>query len=610
MKTKATVFNLFFFGIFISTIIYSPLVLDFTLTPRLIAASCILAVCFYLLYKDNKQKGSSIDLVSLFYLAYFIFSCLSFCWANTSSEAVFDNARLFIAVSVFFISYRLYKHNKDGALNLLCKLSIVLVLAELLIVLYHLSLLKSLQKEELYSVTGLNSHKNLLSSFLYLQLLFLIVGIVKLTKAWKYASVAALLVTLGIIALIQTKAVWIGVIISVFIYGALLLYKRFNIKLNFIGGLVSCLVLANLFFMFAEPAIIKRGLSFNAGQTAIENGHKRELDNERLELWDKTYYMIAQNPLMGVGAGNWQIHFPDATLNGMWRAEDLNYTFQRPHNDLLWILSETGYLGLNLFLLFVVSILLLLLQTMRGLSNTKQWLEPALCFISIIGFFTISFFDFPKERIEHLVWINLILGLAYCLITEHIELKTIVNIGSAKPLLLAGMALSVFAVVIGAYRYQGELHTRKLYDQKARNNIGAVIKEGEKAMSFVYSIDPVSLPVQWYTGNAYALGGNYARAKSEFIAALKLNPYNRNVLNDLGSAYVVTQQTDSAYYYYREACRISPRFDDAKLNLAVVYFNQKQFEKADSCLKTLLHDSERRTQYQKLVDAYLGRKAE
>lgn len=46
-------------------------------------------------------------------------------------------------------------------------------------------------------------------------------------------------------------------------------------------------------------------------------------------------------------------------------------------------------------------------------------------------------------------------------------------------------------------------------------------------------------------------------------------------------------------------------FDDPKLNLAALYFNQKQFEKADSCLKTILHDSERRTQYQKMVNAFL-----
>ena len=66
-----------------------------------------------------------------------------------------------------------------------------------------------------------------------------------------------------------------------------------------------------------------------------------------------------------------------------------------------------------------------------------------------------------------------------------------------------------------------------------------------------------------------------------------------------------TNDINIAKAYYVEACRISPRFDDPKLNLTALYFNQKEFEKADSCLKTLLHDSERRTKYQTMVNAFL-----
>lgn len=607
MKTKQPVFNLFFFGIFISGIIYSPFVLDFTLTPRLICLSTVLILCFCLLYKKQQKDGLSLDLVSASYVVYFSFSCFSWLWANTRSEAIFENAKFFTAISVFFLSYHFFKQDKEAALNRLCRISVGLVLLELIIVSYHLSFLKSFNKEELYNVTGFNAHKNLVSSFLYLQLVFLIPGAIRMQKHWKWLSILSLLITLAIIALIQTKAVWIGLLVSGLVYGMLVVYRRFKINLNVKWGLMVCVILANLFFLFAEPAIIKRGLSFNAAQNDPAIKNKKELDNERLELWDKTYDMIGKHPVIGVGAGNWQVYFPDATLNDMWRAEDLNYTFQRPHNDLLWILSETGYLGFNLFLVFVCSLLLFLLKVIR-VSDKENLVEAYVCFTGIIGFFTVSFFDFPKERIEHLIWINVIFGFAYYLITKHMALKPIFRIKSGKTVLAAGIFLGLITLITGIYRYRGELHTRRLYDQKAKNNINAVIKEGKEAMSFAYTLDPVSVPIPWYTGNAHAIAGNYAKAKSDLLAALTLNPYNRNVLNDLGSAYVVTKQSDSAYYYYREACRISPRFDDAKLNLAVLYFNRQQFEKADSCLKTLLHDSERRSQYQKLVDAFLGRK--
>ena len=106
----------------------------------------------------------------------------------------------------------------------------------------------------------------------------------------------------------------------------------------------------------------------------------------------------------------------------------------------------------------------------------------------------------------------------------------------------------------------------------------------------------------------YTRAGNLVQAKSDFKNAYLLNPYNRNVINDLASSYVNINQLDSAKYFYIKASRISPRFDDPKLNLAAVYFNEKEFKKADSCLQTLLHDSERRTKYQTLINAFLGKK--
>ncbi len=609
MKSKSLVINVFLFGIFLSSFIYSPFILDFTLTPRLIFSSVIPLICLLLIFLSKDIVKIKIDFILLSYLAFVIFSVLSSFWAHTKSESIFENSKLLIVFSVFLLSYYLFKKDKDYTLNLICKIAVLVILIEFVLVLYQLSYLKSFHKEALYSIYGLNSHKNLLSSYLYINLFFLILGVFRFKNSWKYLSILCLIINLAIIVLIQTKAVWIALFISGLIFLTLLLYKRIKFNFNLKWSLIIGILLANLFFLFIQPQIIKKGLHFNELQIAHDKtSNKTELDNERLQLWDKTYYMIKNHPLIGVGAGNWQIHFPDATLKGMYRAEDLNYTFQRPHNDILWIIAETGFIGFNVFLLFILSIILFLIKTMKVISNKKElFLEPLLCVVTILGFFTTSFFDFPKERIEHLIWINIVYAFAYYLIKEHNFLKTIVRIKLSKMYYVLFMVTVIVVTVIGAYRYKGEYYTRKMYDQKKSNNNSGVIQEGKKAINFVYSLDPTSLPIKWYTGNSYAFIGNFIQAKTDLITAFNLNPYNRNVLNDLASAYVNTNQIDSAQYYYLEACRISPRFDDPKLNLAALYFNQKQFKKADSCLKTILHDSERRTQYQKMVNAFLGK---
>ncbi len=608
MKFKLTIIPIFVFGILLSSLIFSPSILDLGLTPRLIFISVVLLICVFLLMVSKDRPIIKMDLILTSYTAYVIFNCVSVFWSNTPSESIFENARLIVSLFVFLMSYYAFKKDKDHFLKTLCKISIIIVFIEVVLVSIQLNQLSVINKEALYSVYGLNSHKNLLSSFLYIHLFFLVLGAFKFQRWWKYIAITCIVLNLAIIGLIQTKAVWIALAVSFLLFAGFFLYTKLKISFPLKWTLIISIILVNAFFMFIQPQIIKRGLSYNQSQIDPEKfSGKKELDNERLELWDKTYDMIKDHPLIGVGSGNWQIHFPNATLKGMYRAEDLNFTFQRPHNDILWTISETGFIGFNLLILFIISILLFLMKTIRVIHQSKYLppIEPTLCIITIIGFFTAAFFDFPKERIEHLIWIHIVYAFAYYLIKEHHSLKNVFTVKISYLLFFFAIVILIYSLTTGIYRYKGEYYTRKMYDQKRINNNIGVIQESKKALSFAYTIDPTSLPIKWYTGNSYALLGNYVQAKKDFIDAYQLNPYNRNVLNDLASAYVNTNDIDIAKTYYLEACRISPRFDDPKLNLTALYFNQKEFEKADSCLKTLLHDSERRTKYQTMVNAFL-----
>ena len=612
MKSKPFVFNLFFIGIFLSSVIFSSLILDFTLTPRLLSISIIIFFTLVLAVKSTYLKSFKIDFILMSYIAYVVFSCFSILWANTATEAIFENTKLVMSLGVFLWSYYFFLNHKIDALNILCKISVIILFIELAFVSYQLAQLKIYNKEALYSVFGINSHKNLLSSYLYINLFFLVLGLWRMQKTWKYLTVLSLILNLIIISIIQTKAVWMALVISGLVFFIVFIYTKIKRSINIKWTMIIGIIIANLFFMLIQPQIIKKGLGFNELQVATDNSNKKiELDNERLQLWDKSYDMIKHYPLAGVGLGNWQIHFPNATLKGLYRAEDLNFTFQRPHNDILWIIAELGFIGFNFYFIFIFSIIIFLISTIKTNGNKKFTLtEPLLCLIAIIGFLTASFFDFPKERIEHLIWINITLALAYYWIKETYPLKTWIHFIPTNTHFVGIGLLFIIMILIGVYRFKGEYYTRKMYDCKKIGNNNGVIKEGRKAINFAYSIDPTSLPITWYTGNSYAIQGNFIKAKTDLMNAYGLNPYNRNVINDLASAYVQTNQLDSAKNYYVEAIRISPRFDDPKLNLAAIYFNEKRFEKADSCLKTLLHDSERRTQYQTMVNSYLGKTKE
>jgi O-antigen ligase len=604
--TASRPFILFLSGIFLSSVIFSPFVLDFTLTPRLITISLTLLAVLILSSKQIIKISTNFIFVSA--LAYVLFSWASTSWAHTRSEAVFENIKLGTCFLVFILSAHFFGSDKERTLVALCKMSVALFLIEFAVALYQLLHLPSLEKGSVYTIYGLNSHKNLFSSFILLQLPFMILCAKKFDRKWVVLSVRNLIILYIILLLVlQTKSVWIACIVSALAFVGITFYKKMRFSFPLKYTILTVVILANIFFIFLLPNIIHKGIDFNlaqAKQNSVEQ--KKELDQERLVLWDKTYTMFDQHKVTGVGAGNWQIYFPNATLTGLWRAEDLNYTFQRPHNDLLWILSETGIIGFNLALIFIVALWLSLMQVIKIKTLSKEENFEILLFTSVIpGFITAAFFDFPKERIEHLIWFAIILGFCYQTICKHLPGKFQKEIKINYVSICAGIAFCIFAIVGGIYRYLGEYHTRNVYNNKAQNNVAGVIAEGKKALSFIYQIDPTSLPIKWYTGNAYALQNAFELSQHEFTEAYQVNPYNRNVLSDLASSYASVSDNQMAFKYYRESARISPRFDDPKLNMCAIFIREKHYRSADSCLKTLFHDSERRSNYQKLVKAFL-----
>jgi len=609
MRFKFLLSSFFIVGVFVCSVIFSPFILDYTLSPRLIFFSLTVLFSLIFIVRNDFNFHIKIDFLILSYLLFCCFCCFSIFWSNTKSESIFESNKVLLAFGSFSICHMLFQQNGTNFLHSLCKLSCLIILIEFIVILFQLSHLSEFNKQSLYAIYGLNSHKNLVSSFLLLQLFFVVVGLFEFTRIWKYTAIFCFCLCVLILALLQTKAVWIGIGVTLLCFICMKLINLSNFKFNIRLGLILALVFFNIFFVFILPQIIKRGISFNESQSLVHKSQRgKELDNERLLLWDKTYNMINKHPIAGVGIGNWQIYFPDAGLKNLWRAEDLNYTFQRPHNDFLWQLSELGILGFNLFLIFIAGIVFTLFSfTNKNTLSKNERLKIILCASILLGYFVASFFDFPRERSEHSLWLSIILAFGYYCIKKNYLLKSFFELYLSKKSFSSLILISTCLLLINLYRYNGEYHTRKLYNQKALSNYFGVLQEGKKSISSFYQIDPTSIPIKWYTGNAHAALGNYKEAHSDLLLALDQNPYNRNVLNDLGSSYAVMGEETVALNYYSESLRISPRFDDPKLNMIAIYIKQKKYEKADSSLNTLFHDSERRSNYEKMVNAFLGK---
>lgn len=599
---------IFVSGVFISSVVYSSSLLDFTLMPRLLAIAITLFVLLvYFMYNTERIKFE-FNLLYFLYSLYLIFASVTIFWSNTKSESYFDSSKQLLYFLCFLTTaFLLQQHQKhfEKYIHKVSQLVAIVVLFFFGIQYYNLS---TTHHESLYKLTGINGHKNLISSFFFINLFFLIWGALTAKGKSKLLLILLIAVSLFSLFLLKTKAVWLALVISALVF--ILVWILIRLKLKVLDSkriwiyTLFVLLSINIFLLFGLKPIIELSLQYsNTLQTA--SGFENEavkLESERLVLWLKTIEIIKSNPFLGVGLGNWQIEFPNTTLSDLWRAEELNYTFQRPHNDVLWILSETGLIGFNLFAGFLVILLLLIYnQIIEWHRNKKSYLFWLIGLCCIIGYYTLSFFDFPRERVEHSVWINILMGVFVVYLGKQSKLPFTRYVTVSKKAIFLLIGVSTLLIYIQFQRLKSEYYTRKLYDCKNSGLTIDVIKYGKKIINAFYSIDPTSLPIQWYTGNAHASLGNYNEALKDFQAAFKLTPYNRNVVNDLASAYAMQGDVALAKKYYLETSRISPRFDDPKLNLAAIYIQEKKYEEAQASLNSVMHDSERRTEYQNFI---------
>jgi len=105
-----------------------------------------------------------------------------------------------------------------------------------------------------------------------------------------------------------------------------------------------------------------------------------------------------------------------------------------------------------------------------------------------------------------------------------------------------------------------------------------MVREANKAYSIIYPMDLSSTPLSWYKGMAYFNSGLINDAIREYEMALRINPNQLRLLNDIASAYEHNDQLSQAVFYYRKAIAISPFFIEANLNLSATYFNSNNID--------------------------------
>lgn len=559
-------------------LIQSTALADPTLLPRQIWVSLVLMGMLIMLALNKSSQKFQFPLVAFSGLIlWWISTGFSLSVATVIQEGYYSFSKLswfVVAVIVFYQVFSYGQLQPDKVSYgpwIAAVIGLLLLIAE---VIDH-NLITG-DRNQLYEIRTAFGHKNLYASFQFLCIPFIAAIFLRTKNLQKWLAGLTMAMVVASILYVQTRAVWIGLTVTAIT--GLLLYAGSFVSSKQQRGIYIFL------FSMALLGILTGGYYFKGNIT--EKVLNADSLRERILLWENTLLMIKEHIWLGAGAGNWQILFPKYGLGNFMQTNylisDGYTTFQRPHNDFLWVWSEAGIMGILGFLVF------LLFPNIKGIftyaknQQQKALLLPVAC---ITGYLFVAFMDFPLERNEH----QFILAILIAWLLYLTPYQSMLRI-NRKPLMMIIACLVLFSLFVAWKRYPNETHAKKMIEAHRQGNWDKLLMEGKKIEPAWYAVDNFSIPVSWYEGVALFSEGNTPDAAIKFEKAYQINPWQVHVLNNMASIHELQGNHIESLKYYDALLAISPAQPDALLNKSAVLYNIGRNEDAFRCIYRFKYD--------------------
>jgi len=611
--------------LFFAVIIRSGAIVDRSFLPRFLLLSVFLLITYLIGFRKKILLRRTFFECS--FILFYFWNLISSLWAIAPSEAIMQSQLVFISLALFLIISAFYNENKAFE-NMFIKTHLFVLLFSFVLAFYKMY---SLLFFDPYKIISVSANNNLYSGFLLISLPLVFTGYSINKGFWRYLSVLIGILAIFFIIITQSRASYIGLFVALSVSFLFLIVKYRSVfsKKNIIVGIIAVFILISTvtafyssldstrknYFLSKVPVweyfrsyesatpdkIIKKRTAqadlthvaaFDFSEAYYENA------NLRVIFWKKSLFLIKSHPFAGVGSGNWKINVPSSKEPVNPEHTAMNYTYSQPHNEWIGIISELGIVGfiLSLFIFFVP---VAFVFYRIGFTLPKPHVSVVFYGSFIFGFYLFSSFDFPFHRVEHVV----IFFSVYAFLLNKVSLKQgrfrILNripqlrddiTGKNSPRRHKGakrismvsalfILLLLFSVFIGAVRISGEYYTLKMFSNERRNDDN-VIHYCRKAENVFYRITPNTLPVAWFEGVAYYSKGDVGSAILCFKRALKSTPFEVRVLNDYAAALFNSQRPDDAKAILLKTIDIDPWFDDARFNLAAIYYFAGQKDSA------------------------------
>jgi tetratricopeptide (TPR) repeat protein len=584
--------------LFLTHIIRSEIIVDQSLLPRFFILSLILLVIVTVRFRNRLLFGNSP--LEWAFLLFYLWNLLSCCWAIAPSEALMQSQMVFLGFGVFLVVKAIGREH-EGFEKIFIDIQTLVVLFSFGLAIYKMTTLEFFDP---YRILSISANNNLYAGYLLLSLPFLLAGYSLSTGFRKLLMPVVATGSLFFIIIVQSRAAYLGLSAALLLMAVLLMvrYRHVFSRKNILAGFL-CLILLSagigIFYSSLDPIrrqyflskipvwqyitsyehqdvdeLLEEWDSAQANLTKIApfdvSEEYYENANLRLIFWKKSFCLIREHPVLGVGAGNWRVAVPGCRDPVNPEHTIKNYTYSQPHNEWICFLSETGIVGLLLALaIFILPVAIILYRLFSGRSRPPV---AAVFYTSFIaGFYIYAMFDFPLRRVEHNI---LLFSLLAFLILKTPLRMTEPLVRPKIPAALFStlfMILALCSVILAGIRIRSEYYTLKMF-RNERKNDSEVIRCCRKAGNALYRITPNTLPVAWFEGVAWYRRGHIDSAIPCFERALRFTPFEVRALNDYGISLFGITQTDKAKSVLLRSIRIDPFFDEARFNLAAIHY--------------------------------------
>jgi O-antigen ligase/Tfp pilus assembly protein PilF len=445
---------------------------------------------------------------------------------------------------------------------------------------------------ELGALTSTIGQKNWISN--YLALIFPMIFSFFLLEEIKKNKILLFLLLSIIYAnlmICQSRGIWISICLTLIL--AIYTVIKFNIFEIFKKNKKWLIILLSVFIIITIIYSIDNPLNkdlLTVPQRALSTFDQRDLSiNMRLLNWKNTYQMIKDKPFFGLGIGTFKMNYLD------YQAEFLKnnpvyreyWVFPREaHNEYLQIGAELGLLGLGLFMAIILIFYSTVLNFLKKEQNSKNRLVVWGLLTGISCFLIHSLFTFPLHVPALGSAFFTIIGLTTIYIrnfnlSKFKKEKIIKKFKNKRPIFK--IVCSILAVIIMIIAvdslvirpYLSEVCSYKGKDNLAEGNY----REALSNFEYGEKLDPYNGNILINLGATYFNLGVYNKVEGIFRRAENYIK-DKNIYLNLGLYYIQSGKYKEAEEEFKYAIYLDPKFTKVYYSIGYLYFIQKEYDKA------------------------------